>query len=201
MDVRAGATVGATEAKVRVLVGCEFSGTVRDAFRAQGHDAYSCDILPAEGGSPFHVMGDVRDILADGWDLAIFHPPCTRLTVAGARWFKGKEAEQAEAIAFVESLWAAPIPRIAIENPIGVLSTRSTLGKPTQIIQPWQFGHGETKATCLWLRGLPALAPTNIVDGREARVHWMPPGPHRWRERSRTYQGIAHAMAAQWGTS
>jgi hypothetical protein len=185
---------------MRVLVGCEFSGTVRNAFRAAGHDAYSCDILTAEGGSPFHVMGDVRDILADGWDLAIFHPPCTRLTVAGARWFKGKEAEQAEAIAFVESLWSAPIPRIAVENPIGVLSTRSTLGKPTQIIQPWQFGHGETKATCFWLRGLPALTPTRIVDGREARVHRMPPGPNRWRERSRTYQGIADAMAAQWGT-
>ena len=201
---------------MRVLVGCEFSGTVRDAFRAQGHDAYSCDILPAEGGSPFHVMGDVRDILADGWDLAIFHPPCTRLTVAGARWFKGKEAEQAEAIAFVETLWAAPVPRIAIENPIGVLSTRSTLGKPTQIIQPWQFGHEETKATCLWLKGLPPLVPSNIKRppkksdfacdsyyyeawAKWQRVHRMPPGPHRWRERSRTYQGIADAMAAQWG--
>ena len=187
---------------MRVLVGCEFSGVVRQAFRALGHDAWSCDLYePADDGSPWHRAADaVRVAYEGGWDLMVAHPPCTRLTVAGARWFKGKEAEQAEAIAFVEALWDAPIPRIAIENPIGVLSTRSTLGKPSQIIQPWQFGHGETKATCLWLKGLPPLTPTNVVEGREARVHRMPPGPNRWKERSRTYQGIAEAMAAQWGT-
>lgn len=184
---------------MRVLVGCEFSGVVREAFRAAGHDAVSCDLLDAEDGSTHHIRGDVLAVLGRGWDLAIFHPPCTRLTVAGARWFKGREAEQAEAILFAETLWNAPIPRIALENPIGVLSTRSTLGKPTQIIQPWQFGHGETKATCLWLKGLPRLVPTDVVEGREARVHRMPPGPNRWKERSRTYPGIAAAMAAQWG--
>ena len=183
---------------MRVLIGCEFSGTVRRAFRARGHDAWSCDILPSEDESPYHLQGDVFSVLNDGWDLAIFHPPCTRLTVAGARWFKGKEEEQAQAIAFVERLWACDIPRVCIENPIGVLSTRSMLGKPTQIVQPWQFSHGETKATCLWLRGLSPLVPTDIVNGREARIHKMPPGPNRWKERSRTYAGIAEAMAEQW---
>lgn len=183
---------------MRVLVGCEFSGTVRRAFRALGHDAWSCDMLESEDHSPYHRQGDVLDLLDGEWDLGIFHPPCTRLTVAGARWFKGKEQEQADAIAFVERLWSCDIPRVCIENPIGVLSTSSQLGEPTQIVQPWQFGHGETKATCLWLRGLHPLAPTQIVDGREARIHRMPPGPNRWRERSRTYQGIADAMAQQW---
>lgn len=184
---------------MRVLVGCEFSGVVRRAFQELGHVAVSCDLLPAEDGSRDHIIGNVLDVLGDEWDLGIFHPPCTRLTVAGARWFKGKEQEQAEAIAFAEALWNAPIPKIAIENPIGVLSTRSTLGKPSQIIQPWQFGHGETKATCLWLKGLPKLTPTNIVSGREARIHKMPPSPTRWKERSRTYEGIAFAFAQQWG--
>lgn len=185
---------------MRVLVACEFSGVVRQAFRHAGHEAWSCDLYePAEDGSPWHRQDDAERIAYEGgWDLMIAHPPCTRLTVAGARWFKGRETEQAEAIRFVEALWDAPIPMIAIENPIGVLSTRSRLGKPTQIIQPWQFGHGETKATCLWLKGLPALVPTNVVDGREARIHKMPPGPNRWRERSRTYPGIAAAMAEQW---
>ena len=183
---------------MRVLVGCEFSGTVRRAFRALGHDAWSCDILPSEDGSPYHLQGDVLEAVNGGWDLGIFHPPCTRLTVAGARWFKGKEQEQADAIAFVERLWACAIPRVCIENPIGVLSTQSRLGEPTQIVQPWQFGHGETKATCLWLRHLSPLDPTQIVEGREARIHRMAPGPNRWRERSRTYQGIADAMAQQW---
>jgi hypothetical protein len=188
--------------KLRVLVACEFSGKVRRAFRALGHSAISCDLLPADDDEKiFHVRCDVRDLLTrnQSWDLMIAHPPCTRLTVAGARWFKGREAEQAEAIAFVECLWAAPIARIAIENPIGVLSTRSTLGKPTQIIQPWQFGHGETKATCLWLKGLSALCPSNIVPGRADRIHKMPPSPDRWKKRSETYDGIATAMAAQWG--
>jgi hypothetical protein len=163
-----------------------------------GHDAWSCDILPSEDESPYHLQGDVLEAVNGGWDLGIFHPPCTRLTVAGARWFAGKEQEQADAIAFVERLWACAIPRVCIENPIGVLSTHSRLGEPTQIVQPWQFGHGETKATCLWLRHLSPLDPTQIVEGREARIHRMAPGPNRWRERSRTYQGIADAMAQQW---
>lgn len=191
---------------MRVLIGCEFSGVVRRAFEACGHMAWSCDLLPAEDGDPRHYQQNVLDVIygaPDGatWDLAIFHPPCTRLTVAGARWFKGREQEQAAAVAFAEALWEAPIPRIALENPIGVLSTRSRLGKPSQIIQPWQFGHGETKATCLWLKGLPPLVPTQIVEGRAARVHREPPSPDRWKNRSRTYRGIAAAMAAQWGRS
>jgi site-specific DNA-cytosine methylase len=186
---------------MKVLVACEFSGVVRRAFRDLGHDAYSCDLLPAEDGETiWHFQDDIaKRIRWTYWDMLIAHPPCTRLTVAGARWFKGREQEQADAIAFCEALWAADIPRICIENPIGVLSTRSKLGKPTQIIQPWQFGHGETKATCLWLKGLPKLEPTNIVEGRVARVHREPPGPDRWKNRSRTYEGIAAAMALQWG--
>lgn len=182
---------------MRVLIACEFSGVVRRAFAALGHDAVSCDLLPAEDGSSDHIQGDVLPLLAQGWDLLIAHPPCTRLTVAGARWFKGREAEQAEALDFVGALMAAPIPRIAIENPIGVISTR--IRPPDQIIQPWQFGHGETKATCLWLTRLPRLLPTNIVPGRYARVHRESPGPERWKNRSRTYTGMAEAMAAQWG--
>lgn len=185
---------------MKILIACEFSGVVRRAFRALGHDAWSCDFLPSEDESSFHIKDDaISTAYWTEWDLMIAHPPCTRLTVAGARWFKGKEEEQAEAIEFVEILWQAPISRICIENPIGVLSTRSKLGKPDQIIQPWQFGHGETKATCLWLKGLPKLVPTNIVEGREAKVHRMPPGPDRWKNRSRTYEGIATAFAAQWG--
>ena len=144
---------------MRVLVACEFSGIVRDAFRERGHDAWSCDLLDSEADSRWHLRGDALAFIDTRWDVLIAHPPCTHLTVAGARWFKGREAEQAEAIAFAEALWAAPIERIALENPIGVLSTRSSLGKPTQIIQPWQFGHGETKATCLWLKGLPNWRP------------------------------------------
>ena len=132
------------------------------------------------------------------WDLMIAHPPCTHLAVSGARWFKEKAKEQAEALAFVRALMDAPIQRICIENPISIISSR--IRKPDQIIQPWQFGHGETKATCLWLKNLPKLAPTNIVEGREARVHKMPPGPDRWKERSRTFRGIADAMAEQWGS-
>jgi hypothetical protein len=181
----------------RVLVGCEFSGTVRDAFIAQGHDAVSCDLLETEKPGP-HIVGDVRDHLNDGWDIGIFHPPCTHLAVSGARWFKDKLTEQAEALQFVRDLLAASIPHIALENPVSIISSR--IRKPDQIIQPWQFGHGETKATCLWLKNLPQLKPTNIVEGREARVHRMPPGPDRWKERSRTFAGIAEAMADQWGT-
>lgn len=183
---------------MRVLVACEFSGTVRDAFRALGHNAVSCDLLPSEKPGP-HIQGDALDSLRDGWDLAIYHPPCTHLAVSGARWFADKRAEQEDALAFVRLLLDAPIPRIALENPVSIISSR--IRKPDQIIQPWQFGHGETKATCLWLKGLPKLVPTNVVDGRSARVHRMPPGPDRWKERSRTLPGIAAAMAAQWGAA
>lgn len=188
---------------MRVIVACEFSGVVRRAFAAKGHDAWSVDIVPSEDGSDHHLIGDALLCLDGSWDLVIAHPPCTYLTVAGARWFKGREREQRDAIEFAEKLWGweSSQPRVALENPIGVLSTRSRLGKPTQIIQPWQFGHGETKATCLWLRGLPKLVPTNVVDGREARIHRMSPGPNRSKERSRTYQGIATAMADQWGAT
>jgi len=183
---------------MRVLVACEYSATVRDAFRALGHDAWSCDLLPCDADPAWHIQGDVLPILNQGWDLMVAHPPCTHLAVSGARWFKDKQVEQQEALDFVQTLLDAPIPRIALENPISIISSR--IRKPDQIIQPWQFGHGETKATCLWLKGLPLLKPTNIVDGRVARVHKMPPGPNRWKERSRTYQGIAQAMAQQWGT-
>jgi hypothetical protein len=181
---------------MRVLIACEFSGVVRDAFAALGHDAWSCDLLPSERPGQ-HIEGDVICQLDRGWDLMVAHPPCTHLAVSGARWFAEKQTEQAEALEFVRSLLDAPIPRIALENPVSIIS--SHVRKPDQIIQPWMFGHGETKATCLWLKGLPALAPTNIVEGREARVHRMPPGPERWRERSRTFAGVAHAMASQWG--
>lgn len=181
---------------MRILIACEYSGTVRDAFRARGHDAMSCDLLPTERPGP-HYQGNVFDILGDGWDMMIAHPPCTHLAVSGARWWKDKRTEQAEALDFVRALMAAPTPRIAIENPISIIST--AIRKPDQIIQPWMFGHGETKATCLWLQGLPKLVPTEIVAGREARIHKMSPSPDRWKERSRTYQGIADAMAAQWG--
>lgn len=181
---------------MRVLVACEFSGVVRDAFRKRGHDAWSCDLLDTEVAGP-HLKCDVRDaIFANAWDLMIAHPPCTHLAVSGSRWFHLKRESQAAALAFVRELLAAPISRIALENPISIIS--SQIRKPDQIIQPWQFGHGETKATCLWLKDLPKLVPTNIVEGRHARVHLEPPGPDRWKNRSRTYQGIAAAMADQW---
>lgn len=185
---------------MKVLIACEFSGIVRDAFLKRGHDAWSCDLLPTEWdvGLPGpHIQGDVVEYLDAGWDMMIAHPPCTHLAVSGARWFKGKEFEQHAALEFVKMLMDAPIPRIAIENPISIISTR--IRKPDQIIQPWMFGHGETKATCLWLKGLPELIPTNIVEGRTARVHREPPGPDRWKNRSRTIKGIAEAMAEQWG--
>lgn len=155
----------------------------------------SCDLLPSEKPGP-HYQGDVRDVLDSGWDLMVAHPPCTHLAVSGARWFKEKAKEQAEALEFVRMLMAAPIERIAIENPVSIISSR--IRKPDQVIQPWQFGHGETKATCLWLKNLPKLVPSRIVEGRDGKVWKMPPGPNRWRERSRTYPGIAAAMAAQW---
>ena len=183
---------------------CEYSGRVRQAFRVRGHDAWSCDLLPAEDGPytrAYHMQGDVLGVLNQGWDLMIAHPPCTDLAVSGARYFKEKRADgrQQAALAFVQALMDAPIPRIALENPVSIIST--AIRKPDQIIQPWQFGHGETKATCLWLKNLPKLTPTNIVEGREAKVHRMSPSPNRWKERSRTYQGIADAMAQQWGGS
>ena len=181
---------------MRVLITCEFSGIVREAFRKRGHDAWSCDLLPSELRGP-HYTGDIRRYLPLHWDMLIAFPPCTHLAVSGARWFKGREREQAEALDFVRLLMGSWIPRIAIENPIGVISTR--IRKPDQIIQPWQFGHGETKATCLWLKNLPLLQPTSIVEGRTPRVHHESPGPDRWKNRSRTYQGIAEAMAEQWG--
>lgn len=182
---------------MRVLVACEFSGVVRRAFRDRGHDAWSCDRLPSEDHSAYHYETDVLRVLDSSWDLMIAHPPCTHLAVSGARWFKDKRKEQEEAMEFVRRLLNAPIGKIALENPISVISTK--IRKPDQIIQPWQFGHGETKATCLWLKNLRPLKPTNIVDGREARVHRAPPRPDRWKERSRTYPGIAKAMAEQWG--
>jgi len=181
---------------MRVLVACEFSGVVRDAFLRRGHDAKSCDLLPTESPGP-HYQGDVRDILNNGWDLMIAHPPCTYLAVSGARWFKQRQKEQAEALDFVRLLLDAPIPKIALENPISVISTK--IRKPNQIIQPCMFGHPETKATCLWLKDLPPLKPTNIVEGREGRVWKEPPSPDRWKNRSRTLQGVANAMAEQWG--
>ena len=181
---------------MRVLVACEFSGAVREAFAAQGHDAWSCDLLPTEVPGQ-HIVGDVLEVLGDGWDLMVAHPPCTHLAVSGARWWVDKQQEQADALEFVRALMAAPIERIALENPVSKIS--SAIRKPDQIVQPWQFGHGETKATCLWLKGLPKLRPTDVVEGREPKVHHMAPGPNRWRERSRTYAGIAAAMANQWG--
>jgi len=183
---------------MKVLVACEFSGVVRDAFARRGHDAYSCDLLDTESDYPApHYRGDVLDIINDGWDLMVAHPPCTHLAVSGARWFKDKLKEQAGALDFVRMLLDAPVERIALENPVSIISTH--IRKPDQIIQPWMFGHGETKKTCLWLKNLPLLVPTNVVDGREARVHRMPPGPDRWKKRSVTYPGIADAMAEQWG--
>ena len=186
---------------LKVLVACEFSGVVRNAFRNCGHDAWSCDLLAAEDASPFHIQEEILKTLATArnWDLMIAHPPCTHLAVSGARWFYEKEKEQKEAIYFIEALWRADIPRICIENPVGILPTRSCLGKAAQYIQPWQFGHGEVKRTGLWLKGLPPLKATDIVNGREGRIHEMPPSKDRWKERSRTYTGIAKAMAEQWG--
>ena len=181
---------------MQVLVACEFSGVVRDAFRSIGHDAWSCDLLPTKNMEN-HIQGNVLDVLNEGWDLMIAHPPCTHLAVSGARWFKDKKKEQKEAIKFFMNLIESPIPKICVENPISIMSTRYR--KPDQIIQPWQFGHGETKATCLWLKNLPLLKPTKIVSGREARVHRLPPSEDRWKLRSITYEGIAKAMANQWG--
>lgn len=183
---------------MRVLVACEFSGVVREAFRRRGHDAWSCDVIQTELPGP-HYQCDVRLLLDRGWDLLIAHPPCTDLAVSGARWFAGKgKKRQDEALAFVFALRDTNITKIAIENPVSILSSRWR--EPDQIIEPWHYGHGETKATCLWLKNLPKLVPTHtLVPGRETRVHHEPPGPDRWKNRSRTYQGIAEAFADQWG--
>ena len=196
----------------KVLIACEFSGVVRRAFRDAGHDAWSCDLLPAEDGSNQHVVGDAREILDWGWDLLIVaHPPCTRLCNSGVRWLtkppKGKTLEQMwqeleEAADLFSAFWNAPIERICIENPVMHKHAKTRIKNYedfAQSIQPWQFGHGETKRTCFWLKNLTPLKATNIVDGREARIHRMPPGPDRWRERSRFFPGVAVAMASQWG--
>jgi hypothetical protein len=190
----------------RVLVACEFSGTVREAFRALGHDAWSCDLLPTEVPGP-HIQGDVLAVLEDDWDLMIAHPPCTHLAVSGARWFKDKQVEQSEALAFVQALLDAPIRQIALENPVSVISTH--IRKPDQVIQPYQFGHEATKTTCLWLKNLPLLQPTQVVGKGERHItksgrslpKWynLPISPDRWKKRSLTFPGIAAAMAAQWG--
>jgi hypothetical protein len=213
---------------MNVLIACEFSGRVRDAFIARGHDAWSCDLLPSEGRQGNHLQGDVRFAL-DGnlwhyplamdirtgnrpifkkWDMLIAHPPCTYLCNSGVRWLykngKGKKRDQERwdamygAVAFFRMFQDAPIARIVVENPIMHGYARAHIGDATQTIQPWQFGDGETKATCLWLKNLPPLVPTDIVAGRKASVHLATPGPNRWKERSRTYQGIANAMATQW---
>lgn len=183
---------------MRVLIACEFSGVVRRAFRERGFDAWSSDLLPAEDGSPFHIHNDCLIHAYGGtWDLMIAHPPCTLLTKSGARWWNGREVEQEASLAFVRDLLAAPIRHIALENPPGRIGT--TIRKADQTIQPWQFGHGEVKATSFWLKNLPHLRPTQIVDGRRPRVHYAAPGPNRWKERSRTLEGIASAMAEQWG--
>ena len=196
-------------ARVRVLVACEYSGAVRDAFRAAGHDALSCDLLPSDGPGP-HYQGPAQDIIGQGWDLMVAHPPCTYLSVSGMHWTKrGLRDPQLteDALAFVRLLMDAPVPRIAIENPISVISSR--IRKPDQIIQPWQFGHDASKATCLWLQGLPLLQPVNQLPGdhKTRRANQTPsgqnklgPSPDRWKLRSRTYDGIANAMAQQWGS-
>jgi len=191
---------------MRILVACESSGAGRSRLLALGHDALSCDLLPADDGSPYHYQGDVMDIIYQPWDMLIAFPPCTHLAVSGARWFKDKVEEQKEALSFVQLLMDAPIPRICIENPVSIIS--SHIRKPDQIIQPWMFGHEATKTTCLWLKNLPPLTPTNIVDKGKRHVtksgkslpEWynLPPSPDRWKLRSKTFEGIAQAMAQQW---
>lgn len=186
---------------MKVLIACEFSGIVREAFKAKGHDAWSCDLLPTEIPGK-HIQNDILSVLMGhtmidlDWDLMIAHPPCTYLAVSGARWFKDRIPQQNYALAFVKDLMNASVNKICIENPVSIIS--SHIRKPDQIIQPWMFGHGETKATCLWLKNLPKLIPTEIVDGRESRIHKMPPSKDRGKNRSRTFNGIAKAMAEQW---
>lgn len=181
---------------MKVLIGCEFSGIVRNAFLEKNHDAWSCDLLPTETPGP-HIQCDILDILDKNWDLAIFHPPCTNLCSSGARWWKNKKQQQKNDIDFVKKLLTSNIPKIALENPVGILSKELT--KPTQIIQPWQFGDPFIKTTCLWLKNLPKLEPTKICETRIQQCWKEPPSPERWKNRSRTYVGIARAMAIQWG--
>ncbi len=195
---------------MRVLIACEFSGVVRRAFAARGFDAWSCDLLPAEDRSNRHIVGDARDILGDGWDLLIAHPPCTRLCNSGVRWLSvpppgrtldDMQRDLREAADLFSAFWRAPIPRVAVENPVMHRHAKALIrdyAPPAQSVQPWQFGHGETKRTCLWLRGLPPLRSTRLVEGRDQRVHRLPPSPDRWKERSRFFPGIAAAMAEQW---
>ena len=192
---------------MRVLVACEYSGVVRDAFINAGHYAMSCDLLDTESNLGPHHVGPVEDVLDWGWDLMIAHPPCTDLAVSGARHFAAKRADgrQQAALDFVRLLLEAPVERIALENPVSIIS--SQIRRPDQIVQPWMFGHPETKATCLWLKNLPKLIPTDDVKAemealpkaQRNRVHYMSPGPDRWKERSRTFTGLAAAMASQWG--
>lgn len=198
---------------MRVLVACEFSGRVRQAFIDRGHEAWSCDLLEAEDNSPYHYHMDVLDVLDKGWDLMIAHPPCTDLAVSGARYFAEKQSDgrQQRALDFVKLLLDAPIEKIALENPISIISSK--IRKPDQIIQPWQFGHDESKATCLWLKNLPLLTETDrvaprIIDGKnrwgnqtDSGQNKLPPSKDRWKDRSRTYEGIAKAMAEQWGVA
>lgn len=190
---------------MKVIVACESSGVVRNAFRKLGHDAWSCDILPPDDGSKYHYQADILEVINNGWDIMIAHPPCTHLAASGARWFKDKRKEQQESLDFVRTLLNAPIGMIALENPVGVISSK--IRKPDQIIQPWMFGHPEAKKTCLWLKGLPPLKPTNVLS-LPGKGYWdnqtpsgqnkLGPSPDRWKIRSKTYQGIADAMADQW---
>jgi hypothetical protein len=197
---------------MKILVACEYSGKVRKAFRKLGHDAWSCDLLPADDASPYHIQGDVLEVLDQGWDLMIAFPPCTYLCSSGLHWNKrrpGRAEKTEDALAFVQALMNAPIPRIAIENPVGCISTR--IRKPSQYVQPYQFGDDASKKTGLWLEGLPLLKPTGHVPPRIAngRKRWsnqtdsgqnkLAPSEDRWKKRSETYQGIADAMANQWG--
>ena len=192
---------------MKVLVACEYSGIVREAFALKGHDAWSCDLLPTDQPSDKHIQGDVLEIINNDWNLIIAHPPCTHLSVSGAaRWAeKVADGRQQAAIKFVEDIWNANCPFIAIENPVGALSSRSKLGKATQYIQPYEFGHAEQKKTGLWLKGLPKLIPTDVIDvsnlpdNQRQRLHYLPPSKDRWKIRSTTFQGIADAMADQWG--
>ena len=196
---------------MKILIACEFSQIITNEFRKLGHDAYSCDIIPTEGNSDFHIQGDVLDHLSEDWDLMIAHPPCTFLAVSGARWFADRTTEQTQALDFVQKLMDAPIPKIAIENPISIISTH--IKSPDQIIQPYQFGHGEQKATCLWLKNLPMLSHTsntynwgtckyeNIITERKQKIAMMGPSKDRAKNRSRTYPGIAKAMALQWSNN
>ena len=187
---------------MRVLVACEYSGIVRDAFLARGHDAWSCDLLPCDKGDYRHIQNDAREVLHRNWDLLIAHPPCTRLCNSGVRWLAERDlwADMRDAAQLFLAFLNAPVPRIAVENPVMHRYAREIVGRgPDFTIQPWQFGHGEVKRTCFWTKGLPPLTPTNIVEGRTPRVHHASPGKDRWKERSTTLTGIALAMADQWG--